>query len=306
MTEPTRPVLRYHGGKWRLAPWIIGFFPPHRVYVEPFGGGGSVLMRKAPTYAEVYNDLDGEVVNVFRVLRDPAGAAALERGLRLTPFARTEFFDAYTTEGEADPVERARHTIIKSFMGYGSDALRDATPRGMRTRASTHPLTTPTGFRSNSSRSHTTPAHDWANYPDQIGRFLERLQRVVIENSDAALVMRTHDRPETLHYCDPPYVHATRRPLKKGTGGGYRHELTDADHVALADVLRSLDGMVVLSGYPCALYDRDLYPDRERHERVHLADGARRRTEVVWLNPACAAALRAARDQHSLLDGVPA
>ena len=91
MTAPTRPALRYHGGKWRLAPWIISHFPAHRTYVEPFGGGASVLMRKPRSYAEVYNDTNAEVVNVFRVLRDPDAAKELERRIRLTPFAPGTF-----------------------------------------------------------------------------------------------------------------------------------------------------------------------------------------------------------------------
>lgn len=300
MTAPTRPVLRYHGGKWRLAPWVISFFPPHRIYVEAYGGAASVLMRKEPTYAEVYNDLDGEVVNVFRVLREPSQALELSRLLALTPYARDEFTAAYQ-DADVDAVERARRTIIKAFMGFGSDAIRDAKPRGMRTRASTHRVP-PTGFRSNSNRSHTTPALDWLNYPAQLERFCARLAGVVIENHDAIATIRCHDREEALIYCDPPYVHSTRRPKKKGVdGGGYRHEMTDADHRRLAETLRCARGMVVVSGYPCELYDRELYHDWERHERQHLADGARKRTEVVWLNAACSEALRG-RAQGSLLE----
>lgn len=101
-----RPPLRYHGGKWKLAPWIISHFPPHRIYVEPFGGGGSVLMRKPRTYAEVYNDRWETVVNVFRVLRDPVKAEALRGLLELTPFARDEFMQCYHTDDDTD-VERA-------------------------------------------------------------------------------------------------------------------------------------------------------------------------------------------------------
>src|SRR5262245_58814798 len=112
-TAPRRPVLRYHGGKWRLAPWIIEHFPEHRIYVEPYGGGASVLLRKSRAFAEVYNDLDGDVVNVFRVLRDRASAAALIRAIELTPWARDEFRLSYRPA--SDPVERARRTIARAF-----------------------------------------------------------------------------------------------------------------------------------------------------------------------------------------------
>jgi DNA adenine methylase len=122
MNAPERPILRYHGGKFRLAPRIIAHFPPHRVYVEPFGGAGSVLMRKEPSFAEVYNDLDGEVVNVFRVLRDPDRAERLRTLLELTPWSRIEFRACY--EPADDPIEQARRTIACSFMAHGSTSIR--------------------------------------------------------------------------------------------------------------------------------------------------------------------------------------
>jgi len=116
-----RPVLRYHGGKWLLAPWIISHFGPHRVYVEPFGGAASVLMRKKRSPIEVYNDRWGTVVNVFRVLRDPATAAELARMLYLTPFARDEFEGVMPSEfGELSNVEQARYTVLRSLAGFGS------------------------------------------------------------------------------------------------------------------------------------------------------------------------------------------
>lgn len=279
MNDITRPALRYHGGKFRLAQWILQFFPAHRVYVEPFGGGGSVLLKKARAHAEVYNDLDGELANVFRVLRDQG--PALRQVLALTPFAREEFEQSYLTS--PDPLEQARRTVVRSFMGFGS-----AGACGRQT-----------GFRANSNRSHTTPAHDWWNYPDALPPIVARLQGVIIENRQAAEVMAQHDAPTTLHYVDPPYVHSTRA-LRGGMASyssynGYRHELTDEDHRELAGQLHALAGMVVLSGYPCDLYDRDLYPGWERHERPALADGARTRTEVVWLNPSCSRALHQTR-----------
>lgn len=267
--SPARPVLRWHGGKWLLAPWIISHFPQHRVYVEPFGGAASVLMRKPVSYAEVYNDLDQSVVNLFRVLRS-SEADRLVADLRLTPFARDEFRQAYEPTGCA--VEAARRLIIRSFMGFGSNGHNKLT-----------------GFRANSNRSGTTPSHDWQNYPDSLRMVIERLRGVTVENKDARLVMAQHDGPDTLHYVDPPYVFETR----SDAAADYAHELSDDQHAELLQFLRGLRGMVVLSGYPSALYDSALH-DWHRVERMALADGAKKRTEVLWINPAASAANRPA------------
>ena len=257
--SPRRPVLRWHGGKWNLAPWIIGHFPAHRCYVEPFGGAASVLLRKPRSYAEVYNDLDGDAVNLFRVLRSER-AAELVEAVRLTPFAREEFASAY--DPADDDVERARRLIVRSFMGFGSNGHNRLT-----------------GFRANSNRSGTTPARDWANYPEALARTVDRLNGVVIENRDASEVMAAHDTPQTLHYVDPPYVMDTRAD----EGRDYAHELSDDDHISLLRFLRTLQGTVILSGYPHEMYDAEL-ADRRRIERPALADNAKPRTEVLWIN----------------------
>ncbi|HEY0120568.1 MAG TPA: DNA adenine methylase [Rhizobium sp.] len=283
MSDPSRPVLRWHGGKWLLAPWIISHFPAHRTYVEPYGGGGSVLMRKARAYAEVWNDLDEHVVNLFRVLQDSSAAARLVALLDLTPFARSEFELAW--EPCADPVEMARRLIIRSFMGFGSHAHSD-----MRHGAKT------TGFRSNSSRSGTTPAHDWAHYPIKLTAIIGRLRGVIIERRSALQVMAQHDGPQTLHYVDPPYMPETRGLRNPyDPKHQYRHEMTVADHAELLEALRGFSGMVVLSGYPAPLYD-DALSGWLRIEREAMADGARRRIEVLWINPAAADALD--REKH--------
>ncbi len=264
-----RPVLRWHGGKWLLAPWIIENFPHHRVYVEPFGGAASVLLRKPRSYAEIYNDLDGDVVNLFRVLRDPAQAAQLERLVELTPFARAEFEDAY--KATHDPVERARRLLIRSFMGFGSNGHNSAIR---------------TGFRANSNRWGTTPARDWLTIPLNLRAIVERLQGVVIENRPALETMAQHDSADALHYVDPPYMPATRS-AKSRRGKiryhAYAHEMDVEDHAELLAALPALVGAVVVSGYPTALYDVALAGWR-RIERPSLADGARPRTEVLWLN----------------------
>ena len=272
MNKPTRPLVRYHGGKWKLAPWIISHFPEHRVYVEPFGGGGSVLLRKERSYAEVYNDLDSEIVNLFRVVRD--NGPELREALRLTPFAREEYRESFQVSD--DPLDQARRTVIRSFMGFGSNSLcRDIK----------------SGFRSNSNRSGTTPAHDWANYPNCLDALIERLQGVVIENRDACEVMLRHDGSDTLHYCDPPYVHSTRTTITKSAGGsahgnhGYQHEMMDDDHKKFAECVKGLQGMVIISGYQCPLYD-ELFPDWSRVEIAAFADWAPPRVEVLWLNEA--------------------
>jgi DNA adenine methylase len=283
-----RPTLRWHGGKWKLAPWIIEYFPQHRVYVEPFGGAASVLLRKPRSYAEVYNDLDDWAVNLFRVLRDDDMAARLRQQLELTPFARSEFeVGRLLNEAQGDPVELARRLIVRSFMGFGSNAHNGRS----------------TGFRSNSNRSGTTPARDWANYSDLIPQFTDRLRGVVIEKRDALEVMRQHDGAATLHYVDPPYLPETRSPANKYDlkYRMYRHELTAEDHDALLSDLRSLAGMVVLSGYPSPLYDERL-GDWRKVETASHADGARPRTEVLWLNPQCWRALIDGRAQTSLLE----
>jgi DNA adenine methylase len=281
-------VLRWHGGKWKLAPWIVAHFPAHRGYVEPFGGAASVLLRKPRSYAEVYNDLDDWAVNLFRILRDPRQARKLVKALRLTPFARSEFEVAgRILDATSDPIEMARRLVVRSFMGFGSNAHNG--------RA--------TGFRSNSSRSGTTPAHDWAHYPDALAAICDRLTGVVIEKRDASDVMAIHDGLEVLHYVDPPYLPETRSPANKYDlkYRMYRHEMTREDHVALLERLRKLRGMVVLSGYPSNVYD-DVLSNWRRVTTLAHADGARERTEVLWLNPACTAAL----GHGPLFDGVAA
>jgi DNA adenine methylase len=269
---PSRPALRYHGGKWRLAPFILDHFPPHRIYVEPFCGAASILLRKDPAYAEIINDLDGEVVNLFRVCRDLELSRRLVREIELTPFAREEFDAAYGTA--EDPVERARRLVILSFMGFGSNAH----------------CKRKTGFRANSNRSVTTPAHDWRAWPSALVEIIERLRGIVIENRDAKAVMLQHDSLETLHYVDPPYIWDTRsqRSPSDAKYRRYNYELDDDGHRELLSVLKALKGLVVLSGYPSPIYDEAL-PDWLRVTTHAHADGAKDRTEVLWINPAAAA-----------------
>jgi DNA adenine methylase len=230
-------------------------------------------MRKPRAYAEIYNDLDDDVVNLFQVLRSKSAEVLIEQ-LRLTPFSRLEFNGAYLRSD--CPIERSRHLIIRAFMGFGSNG---------------HNSRIKTGFRANSNRAGTTPAHDWINYPDCLGAIVQRLKGVTIEHRDAVDVMSQHDGYETLHYVDPPYVPETRNP-----GHDYNHELTDQDHLDLLAFLKTLEGMVVLSGYPNKMYDKSLN-GWKRIERKALADGARERIEVLWINPAASRKLNIPKTQ---------
>jgi DNA adenine methylase len=256
-----RPALRYYGGKWRTAHHIIDLFPRHEHYVEPFGGAASVLLQKPPARLETYNDLNGEVVEYFQVLRDHTDE--LVRRLTLTPFARSEYDIAYTWSD--DPIERARRFAIRSWQ---SQYFK------MRSKSGWRVLNCLRG------RSRA-PAHDWTDLT-HLSDVAERFRSVQIENDTALNVIERHDTPTTLFYLDPPYVQDTRVDTR-----AYKFEMTDADHVAMIERLRACSGMVVLSGYAHGLYDESL-SDWDRYEfraRINSNDGAKIATEIVWVKP---------------------
>lgn len=246
-----------------MAPWIIENLPPHRIYVEPFGGAASVLLRKPRLSTEVYNDMDGQLFALFRLLQDEIQSEKLIQAITLTTFSRDEFDLSY--EPTDDPVEVARRYIVRSFFGYGSKACVSSTKNGFRCLR--------TGAAS--------PAVDWSRFPQALRSIVHRMAGVVVENKPALDVIRRFDRPETLFYVDPPYVHSTRN-LVMGT---YNFEMSDEDHRELASALREVQGMVAVSGYPSELYS-ELYSDWERLEKRSYADKASPRTECLWLNPA--------------------
>jgi DNA adenine methylase len=262
MSKITRPLVRYHGGKFILAEWIISFFPEHRIYTEAFGGGASVLLKKPRCYAEIYNDMDGDIVNLFKVCRRHSKRFVNE--ILLTPFSREEFENSY--ELSEDEIERARRTVIRSFMGFGSDSISNKI----------------TGFRASSNRSGSTPAHDWEKYPYALKAVIERLRGVVIENKEAIRVLKQQDSSSTLHYIDPPYVKSTR--YKGDNAKSYRFEMSDFDHEQLLDVVLKLKGCVVISGYENEIYSKLLYGFKKVN-RAAFADGASKRTETLYLSP---------------------
>lgn len=262
---PLRPILRYHGGKWNLAPWIIESFPTHRIYVEPYAGAASVLLRKPRSYSEVYNDLDKQIVNLFAVARD-RGQELLKK-LELTPYSREEFQLSFQPSSE--PLEQARRTVVRSFLGLGSaSATMEMNESG----------NLPTGFRAFARKQGSSPAKDWRNYPGGLSAIIRRLQGVTIENKPAIEVIQSQDSPDTLFYIDPPYVAESRDP-----GSDYRHEMTRQDHCQLAEILRAVQGRVAISCYDTYLY-RKLYSGWYMKTRRAYADGGSPRTEVLLMN----------------------
>ena len=279
VTLPARPALRYYGGKWRLAPWIVGHFPPHTCYVEPFGGAASVLLRKPPARYEVYNDFDGEIVGFFRVLRERPDE--LIRAIERTPFARAEVNLACApAPPDLDPVERARRVYVRAWQGR--HGLPAAGPMGWRfERAATR---------------HSTAVDDWRDIT-HLWAVAERFRAVQLECDDALRVIARFDTPDTLVYADPSYPAATRSA--RWATVAYQHELTDDQHRQLATVLHHVAGMVAVSGYPCPLY-QELYGDWVTVSRTCPTHGRRRATEALWLSPRTVARLH--RRQLPLLE----
>lgn len=266
--KPTRAVLRYHGGKFKLAPWIVSHFPAHRVYCEPFCGAASVLMAKPRAYVEIINDLDRRVVGLFQVLRDPQEAAELARLLRLTPYARAEYEAAF--EETESPVESARRLIIRSAMGFGATAVNTDER---------------TSFRLKWKNAWVSSARNWKTFADALPFFTERLTGVTIECLPALDMIRRFDQEDVLLYCDPPYLPLTRRMSHPSCR--YRHDMQSGDHVALAELLSVSRSAVVLSGYPSEMYS-ELYAGWHCVSRKSHIESGQTRTECLWLNEAAA------------------
>jgi len=266
---PKRPALRYYGGKWNLAEWIIGYFPEHRNYVEPCGGAASVLLQKPRSPLETYNDIDGDVVNFFRVLRDQPDE--LIRRIRLTPWAREEYENARFASG--DDIERARLFFVSGWMSISGAAFEKST-----------------GWRSTSFNGQSFVPHlfQFEYCKNTLQIIAERLIGVQIEHMDAAYVIERYGATaDTLIYFDPPYVQATRTATDQ-----YRFEVDSNFHVTTAELLRQTPAHVIVSGYACNLY-RDLYEAYgwQRYDVNSQGNTGSERIESLWLSPRTADAI---------------
>lgn len=257
----------WYGGKYSHLDWLLPLLPACHHYCEPFAGSGAALINRPPSPVETYNDLDGEVANFFRVLRDQKNR--LTEAIGLTPFSREEFATACVVDPTLTPLERARRFFVRARQVRTGLAQTASLGRWANCKD-----TTRAGMSGVVSR--------WLGSVEMLPEIANRLLRVQIENRPAAEVIQLYDSPTTLFYCDPPYVHSTR-----GDDKAYGHEMTDGEHRRLAHSLNNIRGLVAISNYDCDLMD-ELYPRRRwlKHvspeKTIHSTKDTR--VEVLWTN----------------------
>lgn len=278
-----RSPIKYFGGKGNFCKNLLKFIPQHKIYVEVFGGGASLLFAKQPSPIEVYNDINSDLVNFFRVLRDEEKFEKFYKKVYLTPFSREERSFCYKTYKTCDDeIERAYRFFIVSRQSFGGCLDK-----------------TSWGFTINTSNNNMAQAcSGWLSIIEMLPEIHQRIMRVEIEHNHFRNIFKTYDTENTFFYCDPPYVYFTRKD------GKYEFEMTDKDHKELIDILISLKGKVILSGYNNDIYkklenygwirkDFDVCcytVGRTRHTGL-IGDGSvkekQKRIESIWLSPNC-------------------
>lgn len=271
-TKAQRPrkkliAFGWYGGKFSHLGWLLEHLPEAHHYCEPFAGSAAVLLNRAPSPVETYNDIDGEVTNFFRALRDQPDE--LTRVIGLTPFSREEFYLAVNPHDIEPPssLERARRFFIRA--------------RQVRTGlAQTASLGRWANCKDTSRAGMSGVVSRWLGSIEMLPQIAERLLRVQIENRPAEDIIRLYDSPKTLFYCDPPYPHESRRDSK-----AYGFEMTDQEHVDFAALVREVAGKVVVSGYCCPLMDK-LYSKWRRVDAPPKTCHSvkKMRSEALWLN----------------------
>ena len=250
-----KTILKYPGGKWRIAEWIISFFPKHKVYVEPYFGSGACFFNKQPSYIETINDIDGNIVNLFRVCRDYP--EELAKAINLTPFSRDEFISCNTPSD--NPIEQARRTLVRYHQSFGTSNSSKNSWRNVQTYGGPRCATM------------------WNCLPEIIVNCCERLKNAQIENTDAMTLIERYNNENTLIYCDPPYLQELR---KKNM---YKHEMNNEQHIELLKVLKASKSKIILSGYDNDLYNSEL-SDWTTAEKQTIAQMGLHRTEKLWMN----------------------
>jgi DNA adenine methylase len=253
-----KTILRWPGAKWRLADWIINMFPAHDVYCEPFFGSGAVFFSKTPSGTETINDIDSNIVNLFRVVRNSADELA--RVIEMTPYAREEYRDCYNSTG--DEVEKARRFLVRTWQAFGGKTYCSTAWAHDRTN---------TVFR---------PKY-WCKLPERILETVERLKMAQIENMNALELIELYNSKNTLLYVDPPYLKSTRSQLH------YACEFAKPEeHRELLRLCKLHQGHVVISSYENDLYNTELEGWERRSMRV-ATNASGSAMEMIYLSPSC-------------------
>ena len=248
-------LLKYPGGKWRIADWILSFFPEHKVYCEPFFGSGALFFKKQPSYIETINDVDGNIVNLFEVCRTQP--EALAAAINLTPFSREEFLKCY--ESSDNPLEQARRTLVRYHQSFGTSNCSQNSWRNVQ--------------QHNGPRTATM----WNYLPEAVVECCIRLKDAQIENTDALELIQRYDDKNTLLYLDPPYLPKLRK------NNLYTFEMTTAQHLDMLHLIKANHSKIILSGYDNDLYNTEL-EGWATATKATTAQFGKARTEKIWYN----------------------
>jgi DNA adenine methylase len=259
-----KPILKYPGAKWNIAPWIVSHFPEHYHYLEPYCGSAAVFFAKPPVHHEVLNDISGSIVNLFTMLRERGDELA--RMIDLTPWSEAEYHASeHHFDDTGDTLEDARRFLIRIWQAHGG-AINQVS-----------------GWAHDGilSKRRSSTTRRWHQLPERLLAVVDRLKDAEIRNRPALEMIAYYNDPDCLIYADPPYLPETR------TRKHYQHEMTAADHIELLEALRQHRGSVILSGYIHPLYD-SMLADWHRTTTMVQAEHGNTRQEVLWLNPRAA------------------
>jgi len=251
-----KPPLSYVGGKFYLTELLLSLFPPHTTYVEVFGGAGHVILQKKPVKINVYNDINKEMVNLFKVLQDNNKAYKLLKLLYLTPYSRSYFYEIrdhiYIPPNLEEDLASAYRTMVLMQQSFSSDFFNRKPSWGFDT-------------------SRLSNYSAWNRIPSKLFPFIEVLKQIQIENKDFRDLIQTYDYEDCLFYCDPPYYDREFY---------YDGNFTNQDHIDLANILNSIKGKAIVSYY---FFDQmeELYP---RNKWKYLTKKLSLRSEKVDVN----------------------
>lgn len=251
-----KSLLKYPGSKWKIAEWIVDHFPDHKVYCEPFFGSGAVFFNKELSYIETINDIDGNIVNLFRVCRERP--KELATAINLTPFSRDEFVNCCEMD-IYDPVERARRTIVRYHQSFGTSNSSKKSWRNVQMYGGPRCATM------------------WNDLPLSVVECCQRLKNAQIESIDAVELIKRYDSADTLIYCDPPYLPNLR---KKNM---YACEMDLEKHRALLSAILQSKSKIVISGYDAPLYN-EMLAGWNTDQTKAIAQMGLPRVEKIWFN----------------------